>query len=83
MKSPRAQVVDLMVEIHLIPRELAEYQVVGMDEIEIARRFEMYTGMELSAAGRTQNSEPDFYPVFGFATATARSAAFNPVSGRE
>jgi hypothetical protein len=39
----------------------------------------MSAGMELSVAGRNNQSGADFYQVFGFATATARPAAFNPV----
>lgn len=80
MRSMRQEVCELMAVIHLIPPDLAEYRVVQMDEIELHRRFCMYTGMELSVAGRNQQSGPDFYPVFGFATAKARLAALNPVS---
>ena len=67
-----------MTEVHLITPQLANFHVARMDQVELWRRFRMYTGMELSVAGRNQQSGPDFYPVFGFATATARAAALNP-----
>lgn len=79
LKNLRRTVSELMVDVHLIPRELADYHVAQMDQIELWRRFSMYTGTELSVVGRNQQSGPDFYPVFGFATATARTAALNPV----
>jgi hypothetical protein len=68
---------ELMVEVHLITPELADYHVARMDQVELRDRFRMYTGMELSAEGRNQQSGSDFYPVFGSATATARVSALN------
>lgn len=49
MKSLRQSVVELMAEVHLLDLELASYFVAQMDDVEIQRRFYMYTGMELSA----------------------------------
>lgn len=73
------RVAELMTRVHCISRELANYHVATMDLDELVRRFRQYTGMELSASGATNKSESDLYPVFGFATATARIAALNPV----
>lgn len=73
MSPMRPQVVELMQVVHLISRDLAERHVSQMDETEVAQRFCMYTGMELSAEWRKKQSVPDFSPVFGSATATARS----------
>jgi hypothetical protein len=78
-RNLRRAVSELMVEVHLITPELADYHVARMDQVELRDRFRMYTGMELSVVGRNQQSGSDFYPVFGFATATARTAALNPV----
>ena len=80
----RETVRNLMVARHRISIELADYHVSRMDDAEVRRRFRMYarnriSGMELSAVRRNQQSEPDFYQVFGFATATARRTALNPV----
>ena len=79
----RETVRNLMAERHRISIELADYHVSQMDDAEVRRRFRMYSravsGMELSAVRRNQQSEPDFYQVFGFATATARRTALNPV----
>lgn len=47
MNPLRVEVRELMAEIHLIPPELAEYFVQQMDDVEVERRFKMYTGMEL------------------------------------
>jgi hypothetical protein len=79
MNHLRQEVSELMVLVHLIPRELAEEHVSRMDDVEVRDRFQRYTGMELSVARRNQQSGSDFYPVFGSATATARSATLNPV----
>jgi hypothetical protein len=56
MNSLRVEVRDLMVEIHLVSLELASSYVRQMDDPEIERRFQMYTGTELSAAGPTTES---------------------------
>lgn len=77
-RNLRQAVAELMVDVHLIPRELADVHVAEMDDIEIAQRFRMYTGLELSASERNQKSGSDFYQVFRSATATARREAFNP-----
>lgn len=69
----------LMVRVHLISPELAAYHASQMDERELLRRLRQYAGAELSASGRNTQSAADFYQVFGFATATARLAALNPV----
>ena len=79
IRNLRRTVSELMVEVHLIAPELADYHVARMDQVELWKRFSMYTGMELSVAGRNKQSGSDFHPVFGFATATARPAALNPV----
>jgi hypothetical protein len=68
-----------MVAAHGISSELADYHSSRMCQAELEDRFRRYTGAELSVAARNQQSGPDFYPVFGFATATARTAALNPV----
>lgn len=81
-RSLRQAVTELMVEIHLIPLELAVYHVEQMDEIELHERFRTYTGTELSAMERQPQSGSDFYQVFGSATATARFIAFNPGPAR-
>lgn len=80
MKSLRETIVQLMVEIHLVSLDYALERVSEMDEIELHRRFRMYTGTEfpgtdLSASKRLSRAETDFYQVFGSATATARCAA--------
>lgn len=80
-RNLRRAVSELMVEIHLVSPELADQYVTEMDEVELRRRFHMYTGMELSVAERNQQSGSDFYQVFGSATATARLTALNPVPG--
>jgi hypothetical protein len=79
IRNLRRTVSQLMTEIHLITPQLADYHVAGMDQVELWRRFRMYTGTELSVEGRNQHSGSDFYQVFGFATATARLSALNPV----
>lgn len=78
-RNLRRAVSELMVEVHLITPELADYHVERMDQAELWQRFVMYTGMELSAEGRNQQSGSDFYQVFGSATATARLSTLNPV----
>lgn len=40
-----------MVRIHRISPELADYHVAAMDLSELIRRFRLYAGAELSAAG--------------------------------
>lgn len=83
-RSLRQAVADLMVDVHLIPRELAAFHVSEMDDFEVAGRFSLYTGLELSADRRKTQSDSDFYQVFGIATATARCSALNcePVPNR-
>jgi len=71
-RNLRRAVSELMVIVHLVTPELAEQHVAEMDQIELWRRFCMYTGMELSAEWRQKQSGSDFYQVFGSATATAR-----------
>ena len=48
----RQTVTNLMVNVHEIPRELAEAHVAAMTDVELKRRFHMYSrlrvGMELS-----------------------------------
>lgn len=83
MKSLRSQVVDLMVEVHLIPRELAVYHVRRMDDIEIVRRFCMYTGMELSAADPHTTRARSFHPVLISRDDDGRLTALNSGSVRE
>lgn len=51
MKSLRQSVSELMVIIHLIDPELADFHVSQMDDVEVYERFQHYTGMELSAVG--------------------------------
>jgi len=58
MNSLRVEVQELMVEIHLIPPDLATYHINQMDDPEIERRFHMYTGIELSAAGPKKEVYP-------------------------
>ena len=77
MKSLRSQVVDLMIEIHLIPRELAVYYVRRMDDIEIASRFCMYTGMELSADANRERARSSYPALISRDDGTL---ALNPVS---
>ena len=79
MRTIRRQISRSMVRVHRIAPELAHYHVSQMDRSELFRRLRMYAGMELSVARRKTQSGPDFYQVFGFATATARRAALNPV----
>lgn len=79
MKSLRSQVVDLMTEIHLIPRELAVYHVRRMDDIEITRRFCMYTGMELSAAGANLVRATSCHPALTTRDDDGTLSALNPV----
>jgi hypothetical protein len=88
----RQRVCNLMVFAHKIPLDLAEHHSAAMTAIELMDRLRMYarSGVaaqmnrsretELSVAGRNTQSGPDFYQVFGSATATARRAALNPVS---
>lgn len=49
----RETITNLMVNVHLIPRELAEIHVTAMSDAEAKRRFRMYSrlrsGAELSA----------------------------------
>ena len=56
--NDRVKVAQLMVAVHLIPRELADYHVARMDDAAIAFRLAMYarqgiqsSEMELSAVG--------------------------------
>jgi hypothetical protein len=44
-------VAQLMVHVHRIPRELADYHVATFDVEELVRRLRMYSGMELSVGG--------------------------------
>jgi hypothetical protein len=50
----RRAVAELMVDVHLIPIELANYYAAQMDDFELVRRFQMYTGMELSVGSAFQ-----------------------------
>jgi hypothetical protein len=79
VKTLRRKVSELMVRVHQIAPELADYHIVQMDEEELQQRLRRYSGMELSVVERNQQSGPDFYQVFGSATATARCTALNPV----
>lgn len=75
--SARSIVALAMVHVHEIPRELADYHVAQMGEDELCWRFLKYMTMELSAAGPTNKSCPDFYQVFGSATTHGRPAALD------
>jgi hypothetical protein len=79
MRQLRRQVALQMVRAHGISRALAILHVSQMDISELEWRQRKYAGMELSVVRCNQQSGPDFYQVFGFATATARRTAFNPV----
>jgi hypothetical protein len=79
MTSLRQRVAELMAATHCITRELATQHVAAMSAAEVKQRFRRYVGMESSVVRRNQQSESDFYQVFGFATATARRTALNPV----
>jgi hypothetical protein len=73
-----------MVRVHRISRALPIMHASKMEREDLEFRLEMYArqqsaGMELSVARCNQQSGSDFHPVFGFATATARRAALNPV----
>jgi len=78
MRTLCRQIARSMIRVHRISPELARYHASQMDEAELLFRFQKYAGMELSVARRKTQSGPDFYQVFGFATATARRAALNP-----
>lgn len=74
MNCLRVEVRELMVEVHRIAPEMADQYVRMMDDVEVERRFRMYTGMELSAAGpTTQSRRPVSAQLPGPATMTAGS----------
>ena len=81
LRNLRRTISELMIDVHLIAPELAEYHVAQMDQIELWRRFSMYTGMELSVADdQTSAGQRCFYQVACVpATYTGTSAALNPV----
>jgi hypothetical protein len=85
VKTLRSRVSDLMVRIHQIPPELADYHVRGMEPGEVKRRFLFYvrTGLsraELSVAGPRRRAGNVFPTRFSRpATMTAGRAALNPV----
>lgn len=61
MKTLRAELAELMVQRHLISRELADYHVREMTDVRVAEEWLLYMnfGAELSAAGpnpRTGNA---------------------------
>jgi hypothetical protein len=77
--SFRRAVAELMVQMHWISPDLADYHVSQMDFPELRRRVRFYLGMELSAVRSKKQSEADFFPVFGLATTTAGRSALNCV----
>lgn len=58
MRSHRAEVLELMQIVHRMPLDVAEYFVAEMDDVEIERRFQMYTGMEFQSSGGASREQP-------------------------
>ena len=89
MKTLRQQICELMVRVHRITPELAEYHVSGMSSSDLEFRLQMYArlgftaGMELSAVGPTSRAgNAVSTPVSAPRDDDGRPAALNPVSGR-
>lgn len=59
MTSEREKLAAIMASVHLITLKLARYFVEGMDDAEVERRFKVYAGVELSAAGSKSKSAGD------------------------
>lgn len=61
-RALRQALSDFMVEVNLITRELAEYHIQSMTDLEVEERFRMQTGMELSAVGPKLKPETCLLP---------------------
>lgn len=79
----RSMVRDWMVAEGFCTLPAAQFRSVAMESADVVEMFfeilREKRETELSVVGCNQQSGSDFYQVFGFATATARLAALNPV----